>query len=621
MNRRPPSSLPKPGGGEAMPDRDFEQAAHVVAVLRGHASARGEQEALILVRNPDREDGADTWSYRELDTAARRIGGWLQQHLETGSRVLLLFPVGLDFAAAFWGCLYAGMIAVPAPLPGQYHHQRRRVKAIAASADIGAVFTDAANLSTVQDWAQAEGLSHVPAVAVDTFDFGSADAWRLPELAGDTLALLQYTSGSTGDPKGVMISHRNLQHNAASFRRALGFDAQTRFGGWIPLYHDMGLMAQLLPPLFLGSTCVMMTPNTFLKRPHLWLRMIDKFDVQHSCAPNFAFDLCRRRITEQQLAAIDLSGWRFVINGSEPIQASTIQAFAERFAAAGFSEQALCPCYGMAEATVFISGAAQRSPVIRQVNSELLEQHVFRLAESAVDSRHLVSCGPARDFDVRIVDPVTQQVQPAGAVGEIWLRGGSVAHGYWRNPEATSSTFQATTADGDSGYLRTGDLGVCFDDEIYVTGRMKEILIVHGRNLYPQDLEHEMRLRIVELSSRFGAVFTVNVAEQGEAVVFTHEIPGNVGPQRQQEIVAAIKLGVFQEFGVQLAGVLLLRPGGVLRTTSGKIRRALMRQAFLRGDLPVLYQSLDAGVQGGNEQSPLVPVQENPMGQTQEARI
>ena len=576
----------------------FEHVSSVTELIREHVRTRPDQVAVTLVRDLDKEGGATSLSYAQLDHEARRVASWLRERFPTGDRILLLYPVGVDFVAAFLGCLYAGMIAVPAPLPGQYQHQRRRVKAIAKDASISAILTDSANLPSVSEWTGAEGLTQVQCLATDTADFGTPDAWTMPPTSRETLALLQYTSGSTGNPKGVMVAHHNLLHNVDSFRRGLGFTEKTRFGGWIPLYHDMGLMAQLLPALFLGSDCVLMTPNAFVMRPHLWLRMIDKYGIGFSAAPNFAYELCRRRVTDAQLAQIDLSRWEYAANGSEPVQASTLLAFAQRFAPAGFREEALCPCYGMAEATVYISGCAHRRPVIHAVDAGRLARHEFKLAEPGQATRALVSCGPASDYDVRIVNPETGQVLPQGQVGEIWLRGESVARGYWHNEQATRATFQASTADGDGGYLRTGDLGLVHGDEIYVTGRIKEMLIVHGRNLYPQDIEHEVRAQHAELSTRFGAVFTVSAPDEEEAVIVTHEIKGRFSVERLREITSSIKTAVSREFGVRVAGVVLLKPGNVQRTTSGKIQRSAMRELFLANTLIPIHEDLDPQVQG-----------------------
>lgn len=577
------------------PELTLDTASSVTDLLRSHALHRAGKEAVIQVRDPDKL-AATSISYKELDARARALAHWLQQNNPEGSRILLLYPVGIEFVVAFIACIYAGMIAVPAPLPTKYRHQQARLRAIADDAGIAAVFTDSVNHESVLDWARTTGLTDLPCLVTDCDELGDPVLWEKPDCTSQTIALLQYTSGSTGDPKGVMIHHGNLLANVASFRAGLGFDENTRFGGWIPLYHDMGLMAQLLPALFLGSTCVMMTPATFLKRPHLWLRMIDRYNVNHSCAPNFAFDLCRRRVSPEQRDSLDLSHWDFVVNGSEPIQASTFKSFLEYFSQAGLKETALCPCYGMAEATVYISGVGTRAPVQTTVESEALERNHFIPTTSTENARVLVSSGRAPELEVRIVDPDSRKVLDDRAIGEIWLRGESISPGYWGRPEATEETFRARTADGDSGYLRTGDLGTLDDGEIYVTGRRKEVLIFNGRNHYPQDIEHELRSQIEELRSRFGAVFSITLGDGRESLVITHEVHGRTNDEDLLRIAASIKLISQQIFGLNPGAIVLLKSGGVLRTTSGKIQRTAMKNAFLSDELRPLFESLNSEV-------------------------
>jgi acyl-CoA synthetase (AMP-forming)/AMP-acid ligase II len=571
----------------------LEHAPSITARLRQNAVQFADQEAVTLVRDLGRADAAATLSYAALDRAARAVAAWLQARYAPGERVLLLYPVGVDFAPAFFGCLYAGMIAVPAPMPGGHLQQRRRVDAIARDAAIAAVFTDSGNLTEVTEWLGAHGPSEIPCLATDTAELGDPERWQMPAIDRSTLMLLQYTSGSTGEPKGVMVSHGNVLHNADAFIRGLGMTPRTRFGGWIPLYHDMGLLAQLMPALLLGSSVTLMTPTAFVMRPHMWLRMIDKHDIGFSAAPNFAYELCQRRITDAQLAELDLSRWQFAANGSEPVHAATLLGFARRFAAAGFRAEALAPCYGMAEATVYIAGRAGRPPNIRTVDAERVTRDRLEPAVDGRPARHIVGCGVAADYDVRIVDPATCRRLPDGAVGEIWLRGTSVARGYWRRPEVNAVSFQATTEDGDTGYLRTGDLGAVIDGEIYITGRHKEMLIVHGRNLYPQDIEHEVRVQHPELATRLGAVFSVSPPDAEDAVVVTHELPGKHAEAQLRELAAAIKTTVVREFGVRVAGVVLLRAGTVQRTTSGKIQRGAMRELFLANGLDVIHEHLE----------------------------
>lgn len=564
----------------------------VVTVIRRHAREAPDKDAVVLVADPDRPDRTISWSYRVLDEQARAVAVWLGQRYEPGSRILLLYPLGLGFVAAFLGCLYSGMIAVPAPLPGRYRHHRRRVRTIAMDAEVSVILTDSASLDEVREWSTTEGVGQ-HCVATDATAPARHDAWTAAPVTPETLALLQYTSGSTGDAKGVMITNGNLLHNVEAFTRSVGWGPRTRSGGWIPLYHDMGLSGHLLPALLCGSTCVLLQPMAFLRKPVAWLRTIDAYDLTMSSAPNFAFDLCARKVTDEQAERLDLSRWEFAANGSEPVRASVLAAFAKRFARSGFRDEALAPCYGLAEATVYVSGRAGRSPTVRRVDAERAEHGEFVTEPVAGGSvREVVGCGPVPDYDLRVVDPITRRVLPQGRIGEIWLRGPSVARGYWRRTDATRRTFAATTADGDTGYLRTGDLGVLHEGELYVHGRIKEMLIVHGRNLYPHDIEHELRVQHPELGA-VGAVFAVPSRDEdepdAERVIVTHEARGVRGTERLAELAAAMRLTIAREFGFDAAAVVLLRPGGVRRTTSGKIQRSAMRELFLAEDLRPLY--------------------------------
>ncbi|MEU8389529.1 fatty acyl-AMP ligase [Micromonospora sp. NPDC048843] len=570
---------------------DLTSATSVTEVIRWHVARHPERLAVAQVTDPDEPDGIRWWSYGRLDEQARRVAAWLQERGARGDRVLLFYPSGHDFVAAFLGCLYAGMVALPAPIPGAYRHEQRRARAIAVNSGASIVCTDSESRDAVAGWA-ADAMTGVEVTATDTID-ADPDRCRIHPADRDTLALLQYTSGSTADPKGVMIAHGNLLVNAEAVRTGLGLDAGTRFGGWIPNYHDMGLMGLITPPLLYGGSTALMRPATFLKRPHLWLRMVHQLDIQLSAAPSFAYDLCVRRVRDEHLNGVDLSGWRYAINGSEPVVASVLDAFRERFAGVGFRPETMLPCFGMAEATVFVSGTARRATRVDRVDADRLAAHRFEIA-SGTRGRDLVSCGAVHDLDVRIVDPDSGTVLGANEVGEIWLRGGSVSHGYWQEPAATAATFGHRTAGGEEGFLRTGDLGVLHDGELYVTGRIKETMVIRGRNLYPQDIEHELRLQHRELDSAVGAVFTVPSGPAGdEVLVVTHEVKGRLDPGALAELARNMRQTVAREFGIRAGGVALLRRGSVRRTTSGKIQRSAMRDLYLQRELGALHVDQD----------------------------
>jgi acyl-CoA synthetase (AMP-forming)/AMP-acid ligase II len=362
---------------------------------------------------------------------------------------------------------------------------------------------------------------------------------------------------------------------------ALRIETGLRFGGWLPNYHDMGLIGQLLSPLVLDGCSVTMNPMTFLRRPYLWLRMIDELDLSTSAAPNFAYELCTRRVTDSQLAELDLSRWSYALNASETVSPSVIEKFAERFATAGFRPEAMTPCYGLAESTLLVTGSGQRLPVVKT--------NRFTTSRAEDAGRLLVSCGVPLDTDLRIVDPETLAVLPPGMVGEVWVRGENVTQGYWKAPELTEATFDCVTAGGDAGFLRTGDLGLLEDGELYVVGRIKELIILRGRNLLPQDVEEEIRLHHQELRSGVGATFGLQSTDGGDLVVIAHEVATKIPADQLADLASSIKATVSREFGIEVDGIVLLRPGGVARTSSGKIQRAEMRRRFLDNELDPAY--------------------------------
>ncbi|MEZ7154945.1 fatty acyl-AMP ligase [Streptomyces sp. MAD19A] len=560
--------------------------------IRRNAADHGSEPAITFISDFDAADGRMSLSYAELDDRARTVAAALLERCAPGDRALLLYPEGLDFTVAFIGCLYAGVVAVPSPLPGQYQHHQRRVTAIAADAQVSVVLTDSRSMDGVGSWAETAGRRADEVLVTDRLEATPLDVATLPRLDCGSLALLQYTSGSTGDPKGVVLTHGNLLHNADIVWRSFALDETSRFGSWIPHYHDMGLMGIILPPLAKGTSCVLMSPSSFIKRPHWWLRMIDEFDITISAGPNFAYELCSRSVTDEQMAKLDLSRWKYACNGSEPVQAATLAAFAKRFAPAGLRAETLAPCYGMAEATVFVSSSVRREPVVRRFDDALLSDGALVPVDDARAGRELVSCGLPADFDLRIVEPATGQDVPPGRIGEIWLRGPSIGHGYWQKPEVNERTFQA-----DGGFLRTGDLGAVLDDELYVTGRIKEMLILRGRNLYPQDIEYEVRSLHPELQNLFGAAFTVPARDENgleeELLVLVHELRGRPGEEELERLSASIRRSVFTGFGAHLAGLVLVRRGAVPRTTSGKIQRLQMRDMFRAQALQPLFAKLD----------------------------
>ncbi|NBM17280.1 fatty acyl-AMP ligase [Streptomyces sp. GC420] len=562
--------------------------------------ARSAADAFIFLPDDARGSVPQHLTSAGLDQEARRIASWLQEHRAANRQVLLLYPPGLDFIKAFTACLYAGAVAVPAPLPTEQGQHFARVLGILRDAEACAVLTDSANAPEISAWLAAEGCSDVPCLATDDPAQGDAGAWHAPSLTPESLAFLQYTSGSTSDPKGVVVSHRNLLANEAAIQRSIGTGPETVCGGWLPFYHDMGLIGHILHPLYLGIPAVLTAPFTFLKRPYRWLKMIGDYGVTTGGGPNFAYDLCVRRVTDAQLETLDLSTWTTACNGAEPVRAETVRAFTERFAPAGFRPETFFPCYGMAETTLLVSGIPRTAPPrVLDVDAEALERGELADPRADESTRSLVSSGIVRDFEIRIVDPETRVERPAEHVGEIWLKGDSIASGYWKRPETNKEIFDAVISDGKGGHdaggwLRTGDMGVLKDGQLYVTGRLKEMVILAGRNLYPQDVERAVQSSDKAFGTGAGAVFAVETDR--EHLVAIQEVRPSSLSTDLHTFASGVQRFISKEFSIPAGNVLLVRPGTVRKTTSGKIQRTLMRKLFLEGRITPLYEVLEPAV-------------------------
>ncbi|MET0395452.1 MAG: fatty acyl-AMP ligase, partial [Longimicrobiaceae bacterium] len=559
----------------------------LVELLRLRAEADPDRIAYTFLLNGEVEEGHVT--YGELDLRARAVAARLQALGARGERALLLYPPGLEYIAALFGCFYAGVTAVPAYPPRRNKTDPRLQSIVEDCAPTLA-------LATRELVGEREGLcAHTPElgglrwIATEDVPADEAQGWRDPEVSGDTLAFLQYTSGSTAAPKGVMVSHGNLLHNFAVIEGFCGYTPQTRSVIWLPPYHDMGLIGGILQPLFTGYWAALFSPVAFIQRPARWLEAISRYRATSSGGPNFAYELCVHAVRPEERAGLDLSHWEIAFNGAEPVRAETLRAFADAFAPNGFRERAFFACYGLAEATLMVTGSQPSElPVVRAVDAEALGEGMV-VADAAPEGRYrLVGSGrSAPSQRVIIVDPATLRECAPERVGEVWVRGASVASGYWERPEATAETFGAFVAGTREGpFLRTGDLGFLDGGELFITGRLKDLIVIRGRNHYPQDIEMTAAHSHPALRAGSSAAFSVDDGGE-ERLVVVQEVSRQASAGLDvEEVAAAIRRAVAGEHGVQVHAVAVARTGGVPKTTSGKVQRRACRAAFLAGDLP-----------------------------------
>ncbi|HLH98948.1 MAG TPA: fatty acyl-AMP ligase [Xanthobacteraceae bacterium] len=528
--------------------------------------ARTKPDGVALLFTADGVSESSRLTFGELDARARRLGGRMVQAGLTGQRVLLPVASEPAFLSALCACFYAGVIAVPCP----FHRRNRgqdRIRAIVRDAAIAAVIGGS-------DDGTAELAQAIPGVAWHSVD-AEEESSGLAECDPNAPTLLQYTSGSTSAPKGVIVSQRNLAANIAMLGEAFGVHSGSRMLTWLPLFHDMGLLGNVVPALYWGIPCVVMRPLSFLQKPRRWLEAIGHYDITISGGPNFAYELCVRRLGGGVCDQLDLRSWELAFCGAEPVRLSTMQRFAQTFAAAGFRPGALYPCYGLAEATVFVSGGR-------------LGQGVRVLPREAATARDLVSCGSAPPAGpVTIVDPETCEALPDGREGELWVRGEHVAAGYWNNPAATAATFAARIAHRREPFMRTGDLGLKWQGELYITGRRKNLIIHRGINLHPEDIEASIGACHPGFGA-MGAAFSIEVDDE-EQVVAVYEVLNDAAGIADAHAMTERALdAVALDHGVRLFDLVLIRAGTLPRTTSGKVQREQCRKLYVAGTLATI---------------------------------
>lgn len=550
-------------------------------VLKFRAIENGGKKAFIFLDEKGEESSSLT--YTELERQARQIARYLQRENASGERVLLLFPSGLEFIKAFFGCLLAGAVAVPCYRP-QNAGKFDKLNLIAEDSQAKIVLTDEKYFLKTRTLIENEpALASLRWIATDnlTEDFG--DFSDEVKICGDDLAFLQYTSGSTSQPKGVMVSHTNLIHNQQIIKTAFRQDENSIIAGWLPLYHDMGLIGNVLQTLYIGGTCVLMSPLTFLQKPFRWLEAVSRFHATTAGAPNFAYRHCVEKISDEELSRLDLSSWKLAFNGAEPINSATMRQFTEKFSACGFRTESFYPCYGLAEATLFVAGGSCEKDFQRKkVDEKLLQKDI--VLETA-DGREIVSCGkPWGNQNIILVDRSGNEINAENAIGEICISGKSVAKGYWNKPSETAKTFNFVPNDSTEKYLRTGDLGFISEGEIYVTGRQKDLIILRGRNHYPHDIEETVEKSHSAIRKTAVAAFSYQTNENESLAIVAEIEPRQAKNLDSATVFEEIKREIAENHEIQADNILLVRAGNIPKTSSGKIRRFRCREMFLSGE-------------------------------------
>jgi len=560
--------------------------SNLTYLLQEHAEKNPLKLAFSFLK--DKEEQNQHLTFQELDEAGRAIGATLQMVAGKGERALLLFQPGMDFVKAFVGCMYSGVVAVPAypPNMNRIASSLGRLQSIVEDSEAMVILTTADLLPKIQEATrQIPGFEGILLQAIDRVPASRKHMWEDPELVDEDLAFLQYTSGSTSAPKGVMVSHGNVFYNEQMIHHAVGFGKDYNIVGWLPLFHDMGLIGIMLHGIFKGTHTRLMSPMSFLKQPIRWLKAISEAGPCLTAAPNFAYDLCLRRISDDQLEGIDLSQWFYAFNGAEPVRRSTLDAFTERFGKAGMPETTLHPCYGLAEATLFVTGNAPTTPYtsLRLDQAELEAGKAVVVGEDADNVLEVVSCGiTTLDEQLAIVAPEDGHTCADGEIGEIWVKGPHVAQGYWKNEASTEINFRAETQEGEGPFMRTGDLGFLRDGELYVTGRLKEIIIVRGRCLYPQDLElvvEHLNADFPEVRPNGTVAFSVE-GTNGEDIALLVEVAPRRNPNYDaDQLVQAIQQALLERFDVGLSEIVMVKTS-LPKTSSGKKMRMACRKAL-----------------------------------------
>lgn len=541
----------------------------------------------------------ETITYEELINEVKQMAGFMQQNNYTGKRALIMYPSSIMYIKVFLACMFANVVAIPV-YPPTLSKNMDRIKNIMTDSKASLIFTSK-SLNTRLNNRLTDGnnkkQNDFQWICLEDITLPSVSAWSFPNIHNETVAFLQYTSGSTSEPKGVMVTHNNIVCNEEMIKNSFETTKNSVILGWLPMYHDMGLIGNVLHPLYLGATGILMDPMDFLQKPFRWLKAISDYQVDVSGGPNFAYELCLKKITDEELHSLNLTSWEVAFNGAEPISSDTIENFQRRFAICGFKENRFYPCYGLAEATLFVSGGKRHEkPIIKNFDSEELKQNrAIEVNDNKINSTSIVSCGIASvNQTVIVVDPKTKKIRPDGIVGEIWVKGDNVASGYLN--DHTPEVFTGSVDGVDGFFLKTGDLGFIQQANLYVTGRNKDLIVIRGKNYYPQDIE-----RLIEKYSciRDGCSAAFSVTHQHEEkLVIVAELERiyrpRVGKQHEsfqpKDFFSSFRKRIMEELGVQPFAIKLIKTGSILKTSSGKIRRGDCKQAYETGQLITWYE-------------------------------
>ncbi len=584
--------------------------ATLVELLRSQSEALTDRLAFQFLED---RNSTQAITYAELDRAASQIAAGLQQRFKPGSSIALVFPPGLDFVKAFFGCVYAGVYAIPATYP-KPRRPSARLSAIVSDAKPAAIMATRNVIDNLADAPSDSVVTEMPWLNIDTLQTNSRSDWQLPLIESSDPAFVQYTSGSTRNPRGVVVSHQNIAANLEMIRTGFELSHAAPKAGvcWLPAYHDMGLIGGILESLYVGGTSVLMSPLSFLQKPVRWLQAISDHRAVVSGGPNFAYELCLRKTKPQDMDGLDLSCWRVAFSGAEPIRSSTMRRFAETFGRYGFSDSSFYPCYGLAEATLFVSGGKGPGKLKTcTVEATALRAHGRVIEASPNDDAsaasgttantiEIVACGePLLGEQVLIVDPQTCVPLAENTVGEVWIQGDNVSQGYRNHERETAATFGARLATvtnpvpgesvSESTFLRSGDLGFMRDGSLYITGRQKELLIIRGRNHYPHDFEATVQGSHEKLIPGGGGALLIEDHDD-ELLVLVQEVDRSATPTQCEAIIPEIRRNVTAEHDVFVHEVLLLRMGTLPRTTSGKVRYAAVNQQYQRGELAIVHR-------------------------------